>query len=244
MTGKCPRCQAVITSTPDAQGVVTCGGCGLKLRSLATSVAPPSSDLQALLEEVRHLRRMQGEILQYQAQMLNMLKSGAPPAHPPAPGAAVPVEDSPLAAPVPEEALDVPAPARSVPRVRQRRKTVLLVDDNEQDLKAAIAALGEAQGPMRHVAEGKAALEAIAAEKPDVLVVELALGGATSAADLISMIKATMEWVDMPIVLYTREAVADAEEARVEHGADDLVLKGTGSPEALVNRVIKLFQRK
>lgn len=239
MTGKCPRCQAVITSTPDAHGVVTCGGCGLKLRSL--SVAPPSSDLQALLEEVRHLRRMQGEILQYQAQMLNMLKSAAPAAPAQAPAD---LEDSAVSAPIAEESAESPAPARSVPRVRQRRKTVLLVDDNEEDRKAAIAALGEAQVPMRHVADGKAALEAIAAEKPDVLIVELALGGAMSTADLISMIKATMEWVDMPIVLYTREAVADAEEARVQHGADELVLKGAGSPEALVNRVIKLFQGK
>jgi hypothetical protein len=55
MAGKCPRCQAVITSAPDGEGVVTCSGCGLKLRSLAASVAPPPSGLQALLEEVRHL---------------------------------------------------------------------------------------------------------------------------------------------------------------------------------------------
>jgi CheY-like chemotaxis protein len=55
--------------------------------------------------------------------------------------------------------------------------------------------------------------------------------------DLINMIKATMEWVDIPIVLYTRLEMGDDEEARQIHGADAIVAKGDGSVKALSDRV-------
>jgi len=97
--------------------------------------------------------------------------------------------------------------------------------------------------PTREAADGAAALQAIAAEKPDVLVLELGLGGAMTGRDLINMVRSTMEWVDIRLVLHTREAVGGAEEARQQHGADELVIKGSGSAEALVNRVIQLFQQ-
>jgi DNA-binding response OmpR family regulator len=59
--------------------------------------------------------------------------------------------------------------------------------------------------------------------------------------DVINMIKATMEWVDVPIILWTREAVSTQKEARQEHGADELVTKVSGAG-ALVTRVITVFR--
>ena len=234
MAGKCPRCQTVISAAPDAQGVVTCPACRLKLKTPAASPAPV--DLQRLLEELRHLERMQGEILQLQGQILNVVRSLAT-AVPPRWGATPP--PAPAAGEVgPPEAGATPV----VARVRQRRKTALLVDDDDDTRAAALTALAEAQVPTREAADGHAALEAIAAEKPDVLVLELGLGGALTGRDLINMVRSTMEWVDIRLVLYTREAVGGAEEARQQHGADELVIKGSGSAEALVNRGIQLFQ--
>jgi hypothetical protein len=51
-----------------------------------------------------------------------------------------------------------------------------------------------------------------------------------------------MEWVDIPILLYTRAPVESQKEARQIHGADDLVLKRSG-PAALVSRIITIFRR-
>jgi len=51
-----------------------------------------------------------------------------------------------------------------------------------------------------------------------------------------------MEWVDIPIILWTREPVAGLREARQLHGADELVAKAAGAA-ALVARVITLFRR-
>jgi hypothetical protein len=56
------------------------------------------------------------------------------------------------------------------------------------------------------------------------------------------MIKATMEWVDLPIVLYTRTPIESQKEARTVHGADEFVLKQAG-PDALVSRVITVFRK-
>jgi CheY-like chemotaxis protein len=125
----------------------------------------------------------------------------------------------------------------------QRRKSVVLIDDDATTRTAAKAALEAAAVPVRVVDSGNAALSSIASERPDVIVIELEMGGAMGGKDVINMIKATMEWVDIPIVLYTRAAIANQKEARTIHGADEYVLKGAEGPKLLVSRVITLFRR-
>jgi CheY-like chemotaxis protein len=123
-----------------------------------------------------------------------------------------------------------------------RRKAVILVDDDPQTREAAAAELRRAEVPVRTFDNGNAALSAIAEEKPDVIVLELGLGGDMGGKDLVNMIKATMDWVDIPIVLWTREDVSTQKEARQIHGADEVVPK-SGGPAALVARVINVFRR-
>jgi CheY-like chemotaxis protein len=123
-----------------------------------------------------------------------------------------------------------------------RGKSVVLVDDDSRTREAAVAELQRADVPVRAYDDGSAALSAIAEQKPDVIVLELGLGGEMGGKDLVNMIKATMEWVDIPIVLWTREAVSNQKEARQIHGADEVVPKSAG-PAALVARVITTFRR-
>jgi CheY-like chemotaxis protein len=173
-----------------------------------------------------------------QQQILEMLQSR--PAEPSAPAdtfgfAGVGGDDDPP--PQPTTPADMP-PVRS-----RRRKTVLLIDDDPATRHAALTALQAAEVPVRAVSEGNAALAAIAEEKPDVIALELAMGGDMAGKDVINMIKATMEWVDIPIVLYTRAPISGQKEARTIHGADELVAKGAQSPAALVTRVIQIFRK-
>jgi CheY-like chemotaxis protein len=188
----------------------------------ASSTSPPGAagSLDDVMSELRALRGLQLEIL-------SMLKAMASVSSEPVPG------------PASEDAFAPPTPA-----VRSRhRKSVLVMDDDEQTRKAAVRALEQAEVPVRGVADGNAGLEAMAGERPDVVVLELGMGGRMAGKDVVNMIKATMEWVDIPIVLYTRVAVESQKEARLVHGADELVPKAAGSPEALVARVIALFRR-
>jgi CheY-like chemotaxis protein len=124
----------------------------------------------------------------------------------------------------------------------RRRKSVLLIDDDPATRDAAVAEMEQAQVLVRAVADGNAGIQSIAAEKPDVIALELDISGGMAGKDVINMIKATMEWVDIPILLYTRVPLESQKEARTVHGADDLVLKRSG-PAALVSRVITIFRR-
>jgi CheY-like chemotaxis protein len=135
------------------------------------------------------------------------------------------------------EAAPLAAPLRA-----RRAKTVVLIDDDTDTRAAAVAELERAAVSVRAFADGQAALQAIAAEKPHVIAIELDMLGSMAGKDVINMIKATMEWVDIPIVLYTRAQVESQREARTVHGADEFVLKTSG-PAALVTRCIALFRR-
>ena len=169
--------------------------------------------IEAVLQELQMLRATQ-------MQILELLGGAAPP---------------PKKEPGPDDT-QVLQPVRS-----RRRKTVLLIDDDETTREAALTELQQADVPVRAVEDGNAALAAIADEKPDVIVLELALSGEMGGKDLINLIKATMEWVDIPVILWTRESVSTQKEARQIHGADEVVSKASGAA-ALVARVITVFR--
>jgi CheY-like chemotaxis protein len=187
-----------------------------------TPAKDEEATLELVLREVRAIRETQQTVV----EMLDVLRR---------------VSGRPAVADVPRPAADDEIPAPSLIRA-SRRKTVVIVDDDPQTREAAVAELLRADVPVRAYAEGLAALGAIAEEKPDVIALELGLGGAMGGKDLVNMIKATMEWVDIPIVLWTREAVPNQKEARQIHGADEVVPKA-GGPAALVARVINVFRR-
>ncbi len=190
----------------------------------AAGQAPAKAEeatLDLVLREVRAIRETQ----QIVVEMLDVLRR---------------VSGRPAASDVPGPGAEEPGPPLAAIRAH-RRKTCLLVDDDPQTREAAVAELQRADVPVRVYAEGLAALGAVAEEKPDVIVLELGLGGDMGGKDLVNMIKATMEWVDIPIILWTREAVPNQKEARQIHGADEVVPK-SGGAAALVARVITLFR--
>jgi CheY-like chemotaxis protein len=262
---QCPRCRNPITTVPDPGGFLICPGCGARLttrparppgRDNPNATLPPGTPLKKIprpgedtarsgsaprgaadtllssalresegpatldtvLAELRALRRGQDELLRIVRHEAGLEPGGTP------------------------DGLEDETPALLPPVRSRQRKTVLLIDDDKRTREASLAELQAADVPARAFADGRAALEHMAKEKPDVLALELELGGALSGKDLINMIKATMEWVDIPIILYTRAAVESQREARQVHGADDIVLKRSG-PAALVSKVVALFRR-
>ena len=198
-------------------------------KSKPETVPPPAVPvgLESLFEELRAIRVVQDEILA-------ALKSRL------APGEEAPAsyEDTgPFSGP--DDTVPPPVPAVRT----RRRKTVLLIDDDPSSRIAALQALELAEVPTRTAQDGSAGLQAIAQEKPDVIVLEIGIDGAMSGKDVVNMVKATMEWVDVPIVLYTRVPIESQKDARTIHGADELVQKGPDGPAVLVARVIGLFRK-
>ena len=259
---KCPRCQNVFSAAPDSSGTVVCNACGARLRARTPAadgparpsssprrdigpalarraeepepVAPPrpvevaaapASD-PALAEALRHVLGEIREVRKTQEQIVALLQAQA-------------------RAPRGDEDDEGPfhAGAGETPVRSRRRKSVLLIDDDAQTRQEAMAAMQAAEVPARAVSDGNAALTAIADERPDVVVLELGMGGSMGGKDVVNVIKATMEWVDIPIVLYTRLPIASQKEARQIHGADELVPKAPNGVDSLVMRVIALFRR-
>ena len=176
-----------------------------------------AASIEALLQEMRLLRATQDEILE-------LLRGRGRPE-----GARSRASGS--------ETNSVLQPVRS-----RRRKTVLLIDDDPETCTAARTELEAADVPVRVATEGNDALKQIAEDKPDVVALELGLEGEMAGKDMINLIKATMEWVDIPIILWTSQPVSTQKEARLVHGADEVVQKSSG-PAALVTRVITVFRR-
>jgi CheY-like chemotaxis protein len=189
----------------------------------APAPVPAAATLEGVLAEIRAVRQAQDEIL-------SLLRSGA---------AASPASrraEEPASAGDDEGLAAAASPARA-------HKTVLLIDDDPQTRRDAVMALQAASVAVKTAVDGNGGLAAIAMEKPDAIVLELAMGGSMPGKDVVNLIKATMEWVDIPIVLYTRTPVEDDEEARLIHGADLIVPKKPGSAQVLAARVSTLLRR-
>jgi len=176
--------------------------------------------VDTLLAEMRAVRRMQEEILEL---LRGQAESDPGPSRRPA------NDDF--------EGLHEPVVRSS------RRKRVLLVDDDEAARALVENVLTTGEIPVTTVADGNSALASIAKDKPDVIVLELGIRGDMAGKDVVNMIKATMEWVDLPIILYTRVPMEGQKEARQIHGADDFVAKGPGGPEALLAKVVSFFRK-
>jgi CheY-like chemotaxis protein len=205
------------------------------LRPVNNAAAASNVTLDILLEEIRAVQETQAEII---ALLRAPRPSAGLPSMSEAGGASYgfPDDEAPAAPSAPASSTG------STPVRSRRRKSVLLIDDDEETRQAAVAALQTAEVPVRAVASGNEGLAAIAEAKPDVIVMELGVGGEMGGKDVVNMIKATMEWVDIPIVLYTRLPIESQKEARTIHGADELILK-SGGPDALVTRVIAIFRK-
>ncbi len=127
------------------------------------------------------------------------------------------------------------APSRKVP-VR-----ILIVED-ERDIAALVAYHLTKEGYRVRTAEsGAEALEAVAAERPDLLILDLMLPG-HSGYEILTELRRRPDVADVPVIVLTaRRDEADRVKG-LELGADDYVTKPF-SPRELVLRVGAVLRR-
>jgi CheY-like chemotaxis protein len=128
-------------------------------------------------------------------------------------------------------------PRRAVPPFRRGRKRVLIIDADERSLKVARAALEAADVPVLS-ATSITATPNDNEKGPDLIIVDPLSSGPPQ--EVVEQIRAKKEWATLPIVLYTRIPVSEAEGA----GVEARVLKDSRAPEVLVGRVIDIFRAK
>ena len=128
----------------------------------------------------------------------------------------------------------------AAPKPRAAGRSLLIVDDDPAVAEAtrkACAALGFVPVVVDAV---RPALDAISKERPALLILEPLLAGELSGRDLVNYVKSTMEWIEIPILIHTRAAVANHDQARTDFGADDYVIKANGSVDVVAKKIARL----
>ena len=119
-------------------------------------------------------------------------------------------------------------------------RPVLIVDDDPavaEETRKACEKLGFAPVVVNAV---RAALDAMGRERPALLILEPLLAGELSGKDMVNYVKSTMEWIEIPILVYTRAAIVNHEQARTDYGGDDYVIKAPGSVDLLAKKITRL----
>ncbi len=121
------------------------------------------------------------------------------------------------------------AAARDIPAERGR---VLLADDNA-DLRDYISRLLADHGyEIEAVADGEAALAALRARRPDILVTDVMMPRLDGIGLLIA-VRADTALRDLPVVMLSARAGDDAQVAGLDAGADDYLTKPFSARELL-----------
>jgi two-component system, OmpR family, KDP operon response regulator KdpE len=117
--------------------------------------------------------------------------------------------------------------ANTTPRPR-----VLVVDDEQQILRALRVILREAGFEPLPASTGEEALDVAALQHPDAAIIDLLLPD----LDGVELARRLREWTDMPLIVLSAVGEEDAKVRALAAGADDYVTKPFG-PRELVARL-------
>jgi DNA-binding response OmpR family regulator len=116
---------------------------------------------------------------------------------------------------------------------------VMVVDDDDTVAAVVVSYLQRAGHSTRRIGDGAEALAAVAAQPPDLMVLDLMLPG-VDGLEVCRQVRTS--WPRLPVVMLTALAEPEDRIAGLELGADDYVTKPF-SPRELILRVESVLRR-
>jgi len=110
----------------------------------------------------------------------------------------------------------------------ERVPRILIVDDERPILRFLSASLG-AQYEISEAATGEDAIQAVASEHPDLMILDLGLPG----MDGVEVTRRLREWTDMPIIIVSVREQESDKVAALDAGANDYLTKPFGAGELM-----------
>jgi two-component system, OmpR family, KDP operon response regulator KdpE len=111
----------------------------------------------------------------------------------------------------------------------ERRKRVLVVDDEPQIIRALRVALTAQGYEVVAAVNGEEALDAAATAPPDAVILDLGLPGLSG----LEVCRSLREWSPVPILVLSARSAEREKVAALDLGADDYVTKPFGMDEVL-----------
>ncbi len=123
-----------------------------------------------------------------------------------------------------------------------RRRKLLIVEDNEQELVGIRALLEHDDIDIVTAATGQEALERIKSERIDCVVLDLRLPD-ISGVEVLETLQKDPELQDLPVVVFTGKELSPQQDAKLQELARKVVLKGVESPERLLDETSLFLHR-
>jgi HAMP domain-containing protein/CheY-like chemotaxis protein/signal transduction histidine kinase len=121
-------------------------------------------------------------------------------------------------------------------------RSLLVVEDNEQQRQAIVELIGEGDVEIAAVGTGEEALQLLRERRFDCMVLDLGLPD-MSGFDFINRMKNELGVTDVPIIVYTGRELSRKEENELKRMADAIIVKDVRSPDRLLDETALFLHR-
>ncbi len=132
---------------------------------------------------------------------------------------------------------------RKPPMPKRDKPGVLLVDDNTMSRKIMKSELSLEGFWVVEATNGIDAIKALEEQPVDIVVIDLFMDK-TDGFEVLSAIRGSPEWKDIPLIVLSKKYTDDVRDAVTSAGADDFLLKMVTPPSKLAEVLRKFLQQK
>ncbi len=115
-------------------------------------------------------------------------------------------------------------------------RRLLIIEDNRGEAEGMTSLLQERNLEIRVAGTGREALDILAREQFDCIVLDIGLPD-MAGFDLLEHIHRTEQLRSIPVIIHTGRDLSHEEELKLQHYARSIIIKGAKGPERLLNEV-------